>query len=114
MSIKAQNHWSAQGIWGIVNSFGNRVHFQENGEKLVRVTKKARLKETLWHFKKSQHYFTGKGKASKRDSNSANSAGGAEQGEAGRGKPVQRLLPKTIRVVTPGRLAGLAQKAFLK
>lgn len=78
------------------------------------MTKKARLKETLWHFKKSQHYFTGKGKAGKRDSNSANSAGGAEQGEVGGRKPVQRLLPKTIRVVTPGRLAGLCSRSILE
>ena len=75
---------------------------------------KVRLKETLWHFKKSQHYFTGKGKAGKRDSNSASSAGGAEQGEPWGGKPVQRLLPKTTRAVTPGRLAGLSSRSILE
>ena len=38
----------------------------------------------------------------------------AEQGEVGGGKPVQRLLPKTIRVVTPGRLAGLCSRSILE
>lgn len=54
------------------------------------MTKKARLKETLWHFRNHLLFYR-QGKAGKETVTLANSAG-AEQGEVGGWKPVQRLL----------------------
>lgn len=78
------------------------------------MTKKARLKETLWHFKKSQHYFTGK-KAGKETVTLQTVLEELSKERLGDGNQFRGSYPKkATRVVTPGRLAGLCSRSILE